>query len=372
MFVDETQINGERRAVYVERIRESLRRIGVIDGCDAVMLANELVKSFEFALQHHLAEWSRVELRTQLGLGTREWLRVRGRVAERSRVRMPGPDDDAFDILVSCWYRFLISGQQATPVQARRGASEVVTSTDEEGFFDLVISAQPELGDRENYWIDLELGSQATMRAEKESGRVLVPLDDASVGLLVDLDGIVLAHPTHRFARVLGEIVLGQSHRLRPPLTGAVDFMQRMARGYSASNPIFYLSNAPRHLCNHLECARIYSGLPEGYLHLRDYDLRLRRLTTTHINVLEMLLAHDLVDQYPDLPFIFIGTRERWKFYEPLLKALCHRLDAIYLIGDEEMPEALNELNSELNLNFVVGGDDRLVMHAVQRGWANA
>lgn len=372
MFVDENQINGERRAVYVERIREALRRIGVIDGCDAVMLANELVKSFEFALQHHLAEWSRVELRTQLGLGTDEWLRVRGRVAERSKVQMPGPDDDAFDILVSCWYRFLISGQQATPVMARRGVSEVVTSTDEEGFFDLVISAQPELGDLDGYWVELELGSQATMRAEKETSRVLVPSEEASVGLLVDLDGIALAHPTNRFAKVLGEIILGKSHRLRSPLGGAVDFMQRLSRGYDSSNPVFYLSNAPRHLYQHLDRAREYAGLPEGYLHLRDYDLRLRRLTTTHINVLEMLLAHDLVDQFPDLPFTFIGTRERWQFYEPLLKALCHRLDAIYLIGEEEMPEALTELNSELNLNFVVGGDDRLVMHAIQRGWADA
>lgn len=372
MFVDEAKINAERRAVYVERIRQAIRKIGVIDGCDAMLLALDLVRSFEFALEHHLAEWSRVEIRPHLGMGSQEWLHVRGRVAERSKVLMPAADDDVFDILVSCWYRFLISGQPPTPVMGRRGAREVVSSTDEEGFFEIVLSAQPEIGDRDGFTVDLELGSQATMRAEKVRGRAVVPALNSTVGLLVDLDGLVLAHPTHTFGQVLAEIILGESHALGEPFDGLPGFFDRIATGSQGPNPIYYLSNAPRHLYNHLESARRYAGFPEGYLHLRDYDLRFRRLTTTHINVLEMLLAHDIVDTFPELPFVFLGSLQRWRFYTPLLKALCHRLDAVYLVGEGEMPDELDELNSELNLNFVVGQDERLVMHAIQRGWASA
>lgn len=371
MFLDESGINATRRKIYINRIRGAIERIGIIDGVEAKTLARELVESFEFALRHHLAEWSRVALRPHLGVGTLDWLRVRGRVAEKSNVAMCGPDDEAFDILVSCWYRFLISGQPNTPVLVKRGDREVLTSADEEGFFDVTLSAQPELGDAE-FTVDIELGSQATVRAERATGSCLVPHPAAHVGVLVDLDGLVFNHPTHRFAQTVGELILGEPQRLRPPLEHLDTVLDGIHRGAQKSNPLFYLSNAPRHLNDHLEAAIGYSGLPAGYLQLRDYDLRLRRLTTSHINVVEMLLAHDLIDQYPELPFIFVGNRERAKFYEPLINALNHRLSSVYLVGEEGLPVSIQALSSELGVECVSGGGERLLMHMVQKGWAHA
>ncbi|MEZ4458310.1 MAG: phosphatase domain-containing protein [bacterium] len=371
MFIDEAEINATRRQVYIERIQAAIERIRVIDGIDALGLATDLVGSFEFALRNHLAEWSRVALKPQLGIGTQEWIRVRGRVAERSKVAMPGPDDEPFDIFVSCWYRFLISKQPLTPVLVKRGGNEVLTSTDEEGFFDAVISAQPDLGDLD-YQTEIDLGDQAMVRAERVTGRCLVPHPNALVGIVADLDGLVLNHPTQRFSQCVGELVLGEAQRLRTPLEGADRFLQRAQQGMAAPNPVFYVSNAPRHLSKHLEYAARYAKFPEGYLHLRDHDLRLRKLTTEHVNVIEMMLTHDLVDQYPHLPFVFVGTRQRATFYEPLINALCHRLSAVYLIGEDGLPDNIRALSDELGIECVCGGGDRLLMHMVQRGWANA
>lgn len=371
MFLDESQINARRRQVYVQRVRAAIERIRVIDGINAIGLAEDLVGSFDFALRHHLAEWSRVALKPQLGIGTQDWIRIRGRVAERSNVAMPGPDDESFDILVSCWYRFLIASQPATPVLVKRGAYEVLTSTDEEGFFDATLSAQPALGDAD-FQTEIDLGEEATVRAERVTGRCLVPHPEAHVGVLVDVDGLILNHPIHRFSQCLGEVVLGEVQRLRPPLDGVDRFLQRVQQGVTRPNPVFYLSNAPRHLSKHLEAAIHYAKFPEGYLQLRDFDFRLRQLTTEHVNVVEMMLALDLIDQFPTLPFVFVGTSRRATFYEPLINALCHRLSAVYLIGEEGLPDNIRVLSEELGVECVGGSADRILMHLVQRGWSNA
>jgi hypothetical protein len=371
MFLDESQINARRRQVYVQRVRAAIERIRVIDGINAIGLAEDLVGSFDFALRHHLAEWSRVALKPQLGIGTQEWIRIRGRVAERSNVAMPGPEDESFDILVSCWYRFLIASQPATPVLVKRGAYEVLTSTDEEGFFDATLTAQPALGDAD-FQTEIDLGEEATVRAERVTGRCLVPHPQAHVGVLVDVDGLILNHPIHRFSQCLGEVVLGEIQRLRPPLDGVDRFLQRVQQGVARPNPIFYLSNAPRHLSKHLEAAIQYAKFPEGYLQLRDFDFRLRQLTTEHVNVVEMILALDLIDQFPTLPFVFVGTSRRAGFYEPLINALCHRLSAVYLIGEEGLPDNIRLLSEELGVECVCGSADRILMHLVQRGWSNA
>lgn len=371
MFLDESAINETRRKIYINRIRSAIGRIGSIDGIDATKLARDLVESFDFALRHHLAEWSRVALHPHVGVGTLEWVRVRGRVAERSNVAMCGPDDEVFDILVSCWYRFLISGQPCTPVLVKRGTREVLTGCDEEGFFDVTISAQPELGDVD-YSVDIELGSQATVRADRATARVLVPHPAAHVGVLVDLDGLLLSHSPNRFSQTLGELVLGEPQRIRPALEKLDVCLAGISQGALKPNPLFYLSNAPRHLNDHLEAAIRYGGLPDGYLQLRDYDLRLRRLTTSHVNVVEMLLGLELVDQYPELPFIFVGNRERAKFYEPLINALNHRLSSVYLLGEEGLPSNIQALSTELGVECVSGSGERLLMHMVQKGWAHA
>lgn len=376
VFIDESIINARRRLIYVDRIRRAIARIGVIDGCDAMALADDLVRSFDFALRHHLAEWSRVELQPMMGLGTPNWVRVRGRVAEKSKVQLPTAADEPFDILVSCWYRFLISGMPSTPILARRGEREVLTATDEEGFFDVTLSAQPELGDLlGGRYVELEVGDQATVRAEKELASVLMPRSSARLGLLVDLDGILFENPRSRFTQVLGEIVLGHSRRYLTPLDGLESFIGRMNRG--GESPVFYISNAPRHLYNHVWGAIEYSGLPPGYVQLRDFDLRLREFTqadTDVLEVLEVLLAHEIIDHFPALKFVFVGTAHRLRSYATMLKAISHRLEGVYLFDEDEVSaKEVEALSRELApLHIFASGGARLLADAVDHGWAEA
>lgn len=364
MFIDEAAINLRRRSIYIERIRKSVEKIGVIDGCNAMELAEELVGSFEFALRHHLAEWSRVELRPQIGIGTRDWLRIRGRVGEKSNVKMPKPAEEPFDILISCWYRFLVWGMPPTPIRARRGDHEVLTATDEEGFFDIVMSAQPSLGDAQGIQVELELGDQATVRAEKEICRVLTPNPDAEIAVLVDLDGVLLEYPNNRFTLVLSELILAQSRGVIAPLQGLDRLLNRFDK---SGSPVFYISNSPRHLYNHIRSAMKYANLPVGHLQLRDYDLRLRESTTEDTEVIEMILAHEVVEHYPEYPFIFVGTRRRAHHYKSVLQTLRHRLQGAYLFSGPDVRE-MDEVDSDLHI--VVAAADELLGDAIAHGWA--
>ncbi|QED27704.1 DUF2183 domain-containing protein [Microvenator marinus] len=369
VFLDEAHINATRRKVYVDRIKRALERIRVIDGRDALQLATDLVESFDFALENHLAEWSRVELKPHLGVGTREFLRVRGRIAERSNVALPSPEDEAFDILVSCWYRFRIHAQAPTPILVKRGQAEVLTSTDEEGFFDTMISAQPELGDPD-YVVDVVIGDQATIRAEGVTSRSLVPHSKSPRCAIVDLDGLLLNHPVSRYTQVLGELVLGEFQRRRRPVDGLGTYLHRLAEGNPYPCPIFYVSHAPRHLYKHLEAAIQYAGLPEGYLHLRDYDMRLRSMPTPPANILEMLMAHELLEMFPEQRFVAVGSRRRADSYSPLIKAMAHRLDCLMLVGSEGPPEDLTSLCRELDLDMICDLPPALQRYLVNLEWA--
>lgn len=368
VFINELQINATRRKVYVSRIIGALERIRVIDGHDALKLATDLVDSFDFALQNHLAEWSRVELKPFVGVGTQKSLRVRGRIAERSKVALPTPQDEPFDILVSCWYRFLIHSQTPTPILIKRGPHEVLTCTDEEGFFDSVISAQPELGDLD-FVVDVTIGDQATIRADGTLCRQIVPQIKAPRCVLVDIDGLILNHPSDAFSQVLGELVLGEFQPRRRAVENLDVFLSSLAEGNPVPCPIFYLSHAPRHLYTHLQAAISFRSLPAGYLHLRDYDMQLRQAIAP-ANLLEMWLAHDLVDMFPEQRFVCVGSRRRSEAYEPLIKALGHRLDGIFLVGSEATPESIAAVAKGREVPIYTGLPNELRVHAISREWA--
>jgi phosphatidate phosphatase APP1 len=366
-FVDEKAVNAARRDVYVRRIRRAIERIGVIDGRNAIGLATDLVDSFEFALRHHLAEWSRVELRPQLGLGTQEWMRVRGRVAEKSKVSMPEPEEERFDILVSCWYRFLISGMPITPIRLRHDGREVLTATDEEGFFDAVMSREHELGINSDM-VEVELGENATVRADKESCPIILPGPDTSHVVVVDLDGTLLEHPRGRFAQVMAEIILDRTQHLLLPLDDFDQLVRALCGLDGTVSPTFYLSQAPRHLYGHMWAIRDYAGLPEGYLQLFDYDLKLRELALVHDRpgVVMMLSAQELVEPYPEQRFIFVGTTRRYPIYAPLLNAYGERIERAYLIGSSVgLEDGLNEL-SETSHTQIFAGSARELLEGLE------
>lgn len=356
-FIDEKAVNATRRAIYVDRIIRAIERIGVIDGRDALELARDLVESFDFALRHHLAEWSRVELRPQLGLGTNNWMKVRGRVAEKSKVSMPRPDEERFDILVSCWYRFLIWGMPATPIRLRHDEREVYTATDEEGFFEGVLSREHEFGINSDM-VEIEVGETATVRADKETCPIVLPGPSTQHVAIVDLDGTLLEHPRGRYAQVMAEIVLEHSSHLLHPLDGLSELVNTLTSRGDGHSPVFYLSRAPRHLYGHMWSLREYSDLPTGYLQLFDFDLKLRKLALgkADAGVVMMLSAQDLVEPYPDQRFIFVGTARRYPFYAPLLNAYGEQIERAFLIGEATGLEAgLEKLSSTSRTEIFTG-----------------
>ncbi len=363
VFIDESAVNSARRDVYVRRIRRAIERIGVIDGRDALGLATDLVESFDFALRHHLAEWSRVELRPQLGLGTHEWMRIRGRVAEKSKVSMPVPDEERFDILVSCWYRFLISGMPATPIRLRHDGREVFTATDEEGFFEATLSREFEQGINYDV-VEVEVGENATVRADKESCPIVLPGPSTNTVVIVDLDGTLLEHPRGRYAKVMAEIILEHSSHLLLPLDDLTELVDAITSEEGTVSPVFYLSQAPRHLYGHMWAIREYAGLPEGYLQLFDYDLKLRELALERdqAGVCMMLSAQDLIEPYPEQRFVFIGTTRRYPTYAPLLNAYGERIERAYLIGSSTgIEEGLDELSRTSHTQIYAGSATELL-----------
>lgn len=364
-FIDEEAVNATRRAIYIERIRKAIDRIGVIDGRNALELASDLVESFDFALRHHLAEWSRVELRPHLGLGTQKWMRVRGRVAEKSKVSMPQPEEERFDILVSCWYRFLISGMPATPIRLRHEDCEVFTATDEEGFFEGVLSREHEFGINSDA-VEVEVGDNATVRADKESCPIVLPGPSTHRVVIVDLDGTLLEHPRGRFAQVLAEIILDQASHLLLPIDGLSNLVNTLASHEGKASPVFYLSRAPRHLYGHMWSVRDHADLPGGYLQLFDYDLKLRELALGKADpgVVMMLSAQDLVEPYPEQRFTFVGTARRYPIYAPLLNAYGERIEQAFLLGRPTgLEEGLAELSRTSHTQIYTGSaDDMLAM----------
>ena len=253
------------------------------------------------------------------GYGTHERIWLRGRVLQAESVpRLPEADAGTLENLRGMLRRYETDEIADAHVRAQIGQQTYDASTDEEGYFELVVE-HPE--GVESPWTEVALelleprvGEQGPVRAV---GRVRVPGTAARFGVISDMDDTVIETGATDALRSLRTILLNNA-RSREPFPGVAPFYRALAAGKGGEdNPIFYVSSSPWNIFDLFDCFLELHDIPAGPILLKDFGVDEDKLLKSGHVEYKAERIERILRAYPDLRFILLGDsgqQDAWVF----------------------------------------------------------
>lgn len=317
-----------------------------------------------------------------LGYGSRDRVYVPGRVlAGTGDVRPATASDSAWVNLRRTLRRFRTREVPGTEVTGRLGAARARTTTDGEGYFELVLACAEPLPPTGGWHpVDLALARPGKRRVEVRPARVLVPPEEARLVVVSDLDDTVIHTDATSLWKMVRNVALGNS-RTRLPFAGVAPFYRALALGddEAPGNALFYVSSSPWNLYDPLIEFLELHGIPAGPLFLRDWGLTESELLPTSHGDHKLEALRRLLTLYPERRFLLIGDsgQEDPEIYVRVVAENPGRIAAVHIrnlpLEDVERPDAVRRLAAEVRRS----GSELLLVdttldaaeHAAERGW---
>lgn len=277
--------------------------------------------------------------------GTREWLEVKGRVHETEPL-FDASDDaplwrNAFNTLLR------LESDELPDARLRLYADGQIVEAraDHEGFFRARIDARRR---HDPGWHDVTVelvDSLAGGRGLRRTAPVLVPDPEAHFAVVSDLDDTVI-HSGVTELLTEARLALSKNARNRVAFPGVAAFYRALVRGPDGrgTNPIFYVSRNNWNLFDFFVEFFREQHIPPGPFFLEDISLverpseRMAREDHKHDVIAE------LMDTYPELPFVLIGDAgdDDPEIYARLAREHPGRIRAVYIrdvLGEDEEPD---------------------------------
>ena len=267
-------------------------------------------------------------------------------------------------------------------LRIRMAQAERHAFTDDEGFYRAWLTpARPLPATGLWHVVDVEVIEPLHPEAERvtTSGLVLVPPPSARFGVISDLDDTVIRTDATRLLTMIQRTFL-QNARTRLPFAGVAEFYGGLHLGDDGAeaNPVFYVSSSPWNLYPVLTEFLEFQTIPLGPLMLRDWGISERGVLPTAHGDHKLGAIRQILDTYPDLPFILIGDsgQEDPEIYRDVVHQYRGRILAVYIrnvTSDPARARAIGELAEEVRSvgSELLLSDDTLAAarHAAEHGW---
>lgn len=261
---------------------------------------------------------------------TTRWM-VRGRVVEASATEQGEPDHPWWRNAAAAFRRFVAADVPGALMRVGEGGVEAFTNV--EGYFDAQVVADGRTG-----WVDVPLEllgptapGQGPVRA---TASVLVPEPRAEFGIISDLDDTVIWSGITSTLEML-KLVLFHNASTRTPFPGVGGLYRALQQGSDdeGHNAIFYVSSSPWNLYDLLERFLQLHDIPPGPLFLTDWGLDPGKLMREETKAFKLARIDELLETYPDLPFVLIGDSGQHdpEIYEQAATRHPQRIRAVYI-----------------------------------------
>lgn len=312
------------------------------------------------------------------GFGTPRRLFIQGRVLQDEPVGAAGENDTLWQNLGNTWKRFESDEVPHARLLARFPGWEQELVADEEGYFRAEIElASPSVP--VDLWHEVELELVHPEPGIRASAPVLVPPNDAELGVISDIDDTVVeTGVTQRLA--MARTVFLNNARTRLPFKGVAAFYQALVEGTREGglNPIFFVSGSPWNLYDLLAEFMELQKIPRGPILLRDFGLDAAKLLKKETREYKLGCIRPILDLYPQLSFILIGDsgEQDPEIYREVVREYPGRILAIYIrrIGvgparDEQVLNLAKEIRDEGVPMLLCEDTEAAAVHARESGW---
>jgi phosphatidate phosphatase APP1 len=322
------------------------------------------------------------EILAYRGYGNATRAKVYGRVIEKPNVSVSSDADSTLRNLLNTYRRAESDPLAHAQLKTEFAGRILDCHTDDEGFFSGWIDVgKRKDGEWEKYEVELVSPIQEPSKVTG-SGEILVPPGSAQLCVISDIDDTVIQSRVTSFLQAAKTVMLGNA-RTRLPFPGVAGFYQALRDGISGDekNPVFYVSSSPWNIYDVISEFMDIQKIPKGPLVLRDWDIGLSALSSSHHGEHKGAAIRNLFELYPAMPFILIGdtSQQDPEIYRRIVGEFPDRVRAIYIRDVNRTAErkaSVQKLASEVREagSTLVLTEDTLgaAHHAAERGWIHA
>jgi phosphatidate phosphatase APP1 len=316
------------------------------------------------------------------GNADRAW--VYGRVVERRNIGVSKDTDSTLLNLLNTYRRADSDPLGFARVSVEYAGRKVELEADDEGYFgEWIEPGDPSaLADGKEWQEYNALLEAATSRATdpiKGSGEVMSLAPTARFGVISDIDDTVIQSRVSSFLQAARTVMLGNA-RTRLPFPGVAAFYRALRDGVEGkdSNPIFYVSSSPWNIYDVIGEFMDLQNIPKGPLLLRDWDISLGALSSSHHFGHKGVAIRNILNLFPGLPFILIGDSSQHdpEIYRQIVGEFPGRVAAVYIrdvTRSIERSSSVNKLADEIMAaeSTLILSEDTLgaARHAAEQGW---
>lgn len=287
---------------------------------------------------HRLRHDKPIHIVPYRGYGTPRRMHLKGRVLRDEGLHKATDHDTMWDNLHRMYRRFESDEIPGAWIRARLDGVIEETSTDEEGYFELLLEPSRPMSRHERWQeVKLELMNLQITREGgpvQATGHVMVPTQNCGFGIISDIDDTILQTQATNWLK-MARLTFLRNARTRLPFEGVAAFYRALCRGANGTseNPIFYVSSSPWNLYDLLVDFMEVHNIPKGPLFLRDLGIDRNRFIKEGHHDHKYAAIRQLLTTYADLPFVLIGDsgQEDPEIYQKVAQDFPDRIRVIYI-----------------------------------------
>lgn len=337
--------------------------------------ADQTFDTLRLRLENKLGSDRPVYVRPYDWFGTVDTLTVRGRALHANGLRSPDASDGLWDNLLNSYRRF--NSDEIQFAKLRVWAGDVVQEVvaDDEGYFSAELHLPNLAPDADWHTVNVQLIEPFS--AEVAQARVRVAPQHAKIGIISDVDDTILQTFATNLIKV-AQLTFLQNAQMRLAFPGVATFYQALQAGADGQqdNPIFYVSSSPWNLYDLLTEFMELHNIPAGPLCLRDLGLDADKFITTGHGSHKVEHIEQILETYPDLPFVLIGDsgQKDPEVYAKIARRYPERVLAIYIRDVTEGARDVEVVGISAKLStsmLLTPTTENAAIHAAQLGLIN-
>jgi len=273
--------------------------------------------------------------------GTDISLYIRGRALEDENIDLS--KNGFFSLLKNTWKRFETDQIPFAKLKIKLPNGKFYyTETDAKGYFKFQVTEENlrELTNIEG-WLQFDISFETPFpdrlinNGNRFPGEMLIPSKKASFGIISDIDDTIIHTGVTSFLKLkLLFNTFFRNAESRSPLEGAAELYQKFHLGKTGeeANPIFYVSHSPWNLYRYLELFLQKNRFSKGPILLRNLPKPFQKRDISE-KPQKQKEIYDLLEIYPELPFILIGDSGEHDpdIYIEIAEQFPNKIKAIYL-----------------------------------------
>ena len=247
-----------------------------------------------------------------VGMAGAKGVWMRGRVIEDNGAISAPPTTSLIENLKLTFKRYETDEIADAQIFWSIGDQSGETRTDEEGYFDINVSLDPNTLSQPWDHVRIELGEvRGYEDARKDLGAEL-PVrsvsDKAEYGVISDIDDTIVKTGAFNFVKHWRTVV-ANSAETRTAFPGVSHFYRALAKGAAGpeTNPVFFVSSSPWNLFDLFDRFLVIHKIPRGPMFLKDFGLDASKWLTGGHDGHKTAMIERIFQAYPHLDFILIG-----------------------------------------------------------------